>query len=254
MRSRWGRVLLVAALAIALPAALSAQQPAPSDRPAPKRAKPQTLPQSPLDPADELSPAQVTQAPGEGPKKARPAQRQARVVACSGPFAKDSNHLKLATAFGPKNVEFTEVGGPDGTKLMASVVFPNDPKWRLEVLWNNEAARSDTTLIVITGQSAWSGPKGLRLGLALAGLEKLNGKPFRLKPFGANGSLVADWDGGALDKLAGDCKVGVRLTADPQAPGEALNQVSGEKELVSSDTGVRAVKPKIAEIVLGYSQ
>ena len=56
----------------------------------------------------------------------------AHVVACSGIFAKDSDHLKLTTAFDSKNITFTDVEANDGTKVPASVLFPNDPKSRLE--------------------------------------------------------------------------------------------------------------------------
>jgi hypothetical protein len=55
------------------------------------------------------------------------------VVACSGTFAKDSSHLELAKAFDSKNVNFTDVEANDGSKVPASVLFPNDPKRRLEV-------------------------------------------------------------------------------------------------------------------------
>src|SRR5215472_17914016 len=72
-------------------------------------------------------------------------------VACSGTFAKDSSHLKLAMTFDSKNIAFTDVDA-NGTKVPASVLFPKDPKRRLEVWWANPAARSDTYLIVINGK------------------------------------------------------------------------------------------------------
>ena len=90
------------------------------------------------------------------------------------------------------------------------------------MLWQNEAARTDISVIVIAGQSTWSGPKGLRLGLTLAALEKVNGKPFRLSGFDqADGGAVIDWQGGALASLPGGCKVGVRLAADRKAAATA---------------------------------
>ena len=55
------------------------------------------------------------------------------VVACSGTFAKDSSHLELVTAFKSKNITFTDVEAAHGTKVPASILFPNDPKRRLEV-------------------------------------------------------------------------------------------------------------------------
>src|SRR5215469_5094619 len=59
------------------------------------------------------------------------------VVACSGTFAKDSSHLELATAFNSKNITFTDVESGDGSKIPASILFPNDPKRRLEVWWSD---------------------------------------------------------------------------------------------------------------------
>jgi len=144
------------------------------------------------------------------------------------------------------------VDGPENTKLMASVLFPQDAKRRLEVLWNNEASRSETHLIVINGQSTWSAPKGLHLGLALAALEKLNGKPFKLSGFDQpNAGSVTDWQGGALDKLPGGCRVGIRLAPDAKATEAARNDAQG-KEFASNDAKMRAVKPIVAEIILGY--
>jgi len=193
------------------------------------------------------APAAVPAAPA-GPRPAA----AAHAVACSGAFAKDSSHIKLMQAFQPKNVDYGEVAGAGGTKLNATILFPKDPKRHLEILWQNEPSRSDTSLIVITGQSTWTGPKGLRLGLTLAALEKLNGKAFKVSGFDQpDGSAVLDWQGGALASLPGGCKVGVRLAADRKAAADALAAAKG-KEFGSNDPAMRAVKPTVAEIILGY--
>jgi hypothetical protein len=63
---------------------------------------------------------------------------------------------------------------------------------------------------------------------------------------------VSDWNGGALAELPGGCKVGVRFMPDAKAPPAAREAVSGDKDLISSDAPLRAVKAKIAEIILGY--
>ena len=190
-------------------------------------------------------------APAAGPK---PAAQSAHTVACSGAFAKDSSHVKLAQMVGAANIEYGQVSGAGGSALNASILYGKDPKRRLEVLWQNEAARSDTSLIVITGQSQWHGPKGLKLGLALAALEKLNGKPFKLSGFDQpDGSAVLDWQGGALASLPGGCQVGIKLKPDSKATPDALKAAAG-KELLSSDATVRAVKPVIGEIIFGYAQ
>lgn len=222
--------------------------------------EPQKAPQTQAEPA---SPPQA--APARQPAQAKPAsaapkpapQRAAAptpaAVACNGIFAKDSSHLKLTKKYDSRNVVFGQVDGPDGAKLPASILFPNDPKRRLEVLWNNDEGRSGTQVIAINGKSQWGAPKGLKLGLSIAALEKLNGRTFKITGFGAdNTATVLGWENGALGSLPGGCKIGLRLIEDPQAPQQARDTVGGDKELVSSDANVRAVKPVVTEILIGY--
>jgi hypothetical protein len=281
MRHHGVLVALIAGIALALAAPLSAQQ----SRPAPKANQPEPD-------IEELTPGQIRRAqerqraeelqriqemqraqdlrrtqeqqrtqdreppaPKSAAPKAPPASAPAspaRAVACTGAFAKDSSHLKLATVFNSLNITFTEVDGPAGAKVMASVLFPNDAKRRLEVWWQNEAARSGTYLIVINGQSTWTAPKGLRLGLGLAAVEKLNGKPFKLKGFDKDGGNTTDWQGGGLGSLPGACKVGVKFAPDPKAPEAARAETMVGNEFDSSDAAMRAARPSIAEIILGY--
>jgi hypothetical protein len=217
----------------------AAAQPAPSKR--------QAAPANTS--AGDDAPAPPNPAP---PKPAAP-RPPANVVACNGVFSKDSTHLKLAMKFDSRNVAFDDVDGPDGSKIKASVLYPNDPKRRLEVVWNNDVARTDVSVISINGKSQWTAPKALKLGLPIAVLQKLNGKPFKLGGFGTDGSSsVTGWDGGALSSLPGGCKVGIRLIADSKASPDARSAVSGNKELSSNDPGVLAVKPSVAEILIGY--
>jgi hypothetical protein len=221
-----------------------------------------------LDTDDQLAPSQMKQPvpaavaqPGSAAHASVPAPMRhagpppamaGHTVACSGTFAKDSSHLKLAMAFDSKNIAFTDVDA-NGTKVPASVLFPKDPKRRLEVWWANPGSRSDTYLIVINGKSDWSAPGGLRLGLNLAQIEKLNHKAFKLKGFDKDGNAtVSDWDGGALASLAGGCKSGVTLRADAKVPAEALTALDPDKEYSSADPEMRAIKPAVSEILIGY--
>jgi hypothetical protein len=186
------------------------------------------------------------------PKRAEPAHA---IVCGPGVFAKDTSHLKLAEMVEAQNITYAEVDGPEGSKIMASVLYPKDPKRRLEVLWQNDATRSDLSVISINGQSTWTAPKGLKLGIPLATLEKLNGKPFKLAGFDwDNGGSVRDWMGGALSTLPGGCVVGMKLEPDPKVSGDIRSHVSGDKDFMSSDPLMRAAKPMIEEITLGYPQ
>jgi hypothetical protein len=224
------------------PAAPAAQSAAPKRAPAPAQAK--TSPDG-----EELLDTPAPKKPAAAAAVAAPAL----TVACSGPFAKDSSHLKLAIKYDSRNITFGEVDGPEGSKIPGSILFPNDPKRRLEVIWAKDAGRSETSVIAINGKSQWSAPKGMKLGLPLAALEKANGRPFKLSGFDADGSTgVAGWEGGALGAIPGGCKIGMRLAADPKVPKEARAAVSGDKEILSNDAGVRALKPMVVEILIGY--
>jgi len=238
-----------------------------------------TLAQAPVQdrfPADEGTPAQAKPAapavapakpaPAAKPKAAKPAEEEAapekpkhvaaapaHTVACNGAFTKDSSHMKLATAFGSQNVTWDDVDGPGGSKLKASVLFPKDPKRRLEVLWTKPDARTDLQLVAINRDSTWTAPKGLRLGMTLAAVEKLNGKPFELTGFAKDtGGSVQSWDGGALAELPGGCKVSLRFEPDPKVSPEVRNDVAIDKEFASSDTAMKKAAPKVVEILIGY--
>jgi hypothetical protein len=93
----------------------------------------------------------------------------------------------------------------------------------------------------------------LHLGLSLAQLEKLNHKAFKVKGFDKDGSAtVSDWDGGVLASLPGGCKSGVSLRADPKVPAETVADLAADKEYSSDGPEMRAVKPTVSEILIGY--
>jgi hypothetical protein len=196
-----------------------------------------------------------TMSPDAKPPAAAPkpsAMATSHIIACSGPFAKDSTSNLLGIDFDSRNLVFTEVD-VSGTKVAATILFPNDPKRHLEIWWSNPANRSGVYLIDIKDHSTWSAPGGMRLGLTLAELETLNHKPFKLKGFGKdNVATVSDWDGGTLAALPGGCKSGVSLLADPKAAADAVAAFPADKEFSSSDPAIRAVKPKVSEILIGY--
>lgn len=224
-------------------------QPQPEQQPA--QSQPAQSPPAHSQPAQQ-APRERAPRTHDAAERARPQRAPSRVIACSGIFGKDSSHIKLATYVGSDNISWGQVDGPEGSKLDATILYPRDPRRRLEVLWNSEASRSDTQLIVINGQSTWIAPKGLKLGMTLAALEKANGRPFSLKSFGGEtGGTVTSWEGGALSTLPGGCKVGMRLAPDPKAPppGEAI---AGGKDIASNLPALKAVAPKVAEIIIGY--
>jgi hypothetical protein len=184
----------------------------------------------------------------------RPARAEIpEIVECSGLFAKDSSHAKLAKAFQQKNIAAGQVENAAGRKVAASFIFDKDPKRRVEVWWSNQAGRSGTHLIVIGGESDWVAPRDVRLGLTLADIERLNGKPFTLIGFDRNRlASLSDWDGGALSAIPGGCKIGISLRADPMASPAAIGALSADGVFKSDDAAMRAANPTVSEILIAY--
>ncbi len=273
MHRRWIEAALFVGLAIGTAGALSAQQ----RQPVQPSAAPAFEHDPDLDAADQFAPSQVqgplpaaVATPSGGPhtraatrgtdavmepgaiaRPGRPGKPQ--IVTCSGVFGRDSSHGKLAMAFQSRNVTFTQVDASSGGKVLASVLFAKDPKRRLEVWWSKPANRSDTHLIVINGQSDWNAPGEIHLGLTLAELEQLNGKPFKLLGFDKDHvATLSDWNGGQLSAPAGGCKIGISLRADPKTPPAALSNLPADRAFTSADSALRAVNPTVSEILVGY--
>jgi len=179
----------------------------------------------------------------------------ARVLKCEGPFGRDAGQADVIKAFGASNVVEQEIEGVEGETMKASVLYPGDPKARLEITWSDEAARRGPT-IRAKDQSAWTIASGIRIGTALADVEKINGKPFKLSGFDWDlGGRVLDWQGGALGKpQPGGCTVGIDFVHPEDAPEANLSRVTGDNEFLSDSADMRAVAPYVAAVTISYPQ
>lgn len=177
-------------------------------------------------------------------------------LACTGPLGPKSSHAEVAAAYGKDNVVFAKIDGAEGETIDATVVFPQDPAKRLELYWVDQAARRGLQTVGLSPGSTWIAPNGVRLAMTLADVEKLNGRPFELSGFDWDyGGMVTDWKGGALSgPVPGGCVVSVGFTVPEGAPEAAATAVSGDTAFLSTDRNMRAVKPVVATITIGYPQ
>ncbi len=108
---------------------------------------------------------------------------RADLIECTGPFAKDSSHARLVEAFGAANVVFEDIGGPEGESRLGTDVFAGDPQRRFTIVWKDEGARRNPDTVEFRIGSGWRTRDGVRIGLELAEVERLNGKPFSMWGF-----------------------------------------------------------------------
>lgn len=179
-------------------------------------------------------------------------------LSCGGPFAKDATAAGLAQAFGKANVRDGDIYVGEGASEAGTLVFPDDPARRLEILWHDAAARARPALIRASAGSQWRVPVAsgeLRLGMSILDVETLNGRAFSLYGFEWDyGGYASGWKGGALGTARGGCVVGVRFGPDPKADDKALSKVSGDRQLSSAAPVVRAVRPFVEQITLSWPE
>lgn len=186
-----------------------------------------------------------------GPKPA-PAITPALSIGCMTPFMSTATRAELAAAFGAENVVQQTVDAPEGEKLAVTVLYPNDPKKRAEVVFADDAAGTGLSGVMVGGDASdWSGPSGLKLGDPVDAVERANGGVFMISGFGWDyGGYASDWKGGQLQEAAPGCRGVVRFAPGPD--GDAT-KATGEKAHQSDSAAMRAAMPKIVRFGITWS-
>ena len=139
-----------------------------------------------------------------------------------------TTRLQLDARFGKANVREESFPGAEGIgSYPALVVFPDDPRKRLELVLDADNPDAPIReLRVPSDDSLWHDASGLRTGMTLAELVELNGAPVSF--YGLQwdyGGTVQDWHGGKLANAVGNPLFRrVILTARTGADGNALPQ------------------------------
>ena len=178
---------------------------------------------------------------------------QVPTLACAGPFARDTSHTKLAAEFGARNVTFKDVTTPGNILMKATVIFDDDPTRRVTVFWSNPKARAQPSAILVEAPSVWSGPGGIRNGLPLKEMEKLNGGGFSMVGFGGvNGGVVSDLKG-VFAAVPGDCTLKIRFEPGIANPLPAIfASITGDRTVSSTNLLLRRARPQVIAWSVNY--
>jgi hypothetical protein len=179
---------------------------------------------------------------------------RAPVLACGGSFARTASHAKLATEFGEKNVVYREIEGPAGRRIKATILFENDPVRQIIVTWRDQAARNGISSITASAPSTWIGPGGIRNGLPLKQVEKLNGGTFSINGFDWDGGGFASGFKGQFAAPPGGCVLSVRFEPGIANPlPKKFTAIVGDRRIPSSDRLMRRAKPMVSEWSVSYN-
>ncbi len=179
-------------------------------------------------------------------------------ITCSGAWSANTTEQTLIAAYGRKNIERGNVYVAEGNEEPGSILFANDEKRRIEIVWKDKKQRKRPEWIRIPMGSRWTTFAGIHNGMSLAEIEKVNGRAFTLYGFDWDyGGNVTDWRGGKIAKLGAPCRLQIRfdrtipekMTAVQQRSADAT---AGETELASSSADLRRFPTYVNEIVIQY--
>ena len=184
-----------------------------------------------------------------------------RVFGCGGPFTADLTEQRLIEIYGAANVRAGDVYVGEGNYESGTIVFPDSPKGRIEVLWQDSAKRMLPAAIGVRRDATdWRTVTGITIGTDLKTIERANGRPFRLLGFDWDyQGTVMSWSAGRLSKQdGGACRVRMRLrpTGDEwSAISRAIaRQVSGMAEFSSGHPAMQQINPRVYELWLAFAE
>ncbi len=153
-----------------------------------------------------------------------------------GPITATTTRAQLDTLFGRENVHERNLEGAGGPEA-ATVVYPSDSSAALAITWDRERPAAIRICVgTQSGPCRWRTASGIRIGLPIVELNKLNGKSFQVGGFNLEDGKVISWRQGALEEdpaACGHLVVGVA----PQAMVDGRDMSKGESALWKSLQG-----------------
>jgi len=166
-----------------------------------------------------------------------------------------TSERELVARFGAAAVRADSIHLGEGEYVRGTALFPDDSTRRLEITWQDVAIRDRPEVVRAVG-GAWVAHPGVRRGMPLDDVERLNGRPFTMTGFGWDyGGTVVSWNGGRLDSLPpGVTRLLVRFDKprDADMTDAESRHVSGDREIPSSDPVMRRIRPRVRGIEVRF--
>jgi len=144
----------------------------------------------------------------------------------------------IECAYGKKNLKLQKLPGAEGEEIEGAKLFAETDR-ELEIVWDPEKEKTKVVFDIRVIGKAWKFDNGLKSGMTVEEVEKINGKPFQIAGFSWDYGGYANFKGGKLD-----AKVSIRFSPSSD---EVPDYLQGDKQLSSSDKKLRAVKPLVDE-------
>jgi len=171
-------------------------------------------------------------------------------IACEGPFAADSSESRLQEVFGADNVVTGDAPGPEGTTILATTVYPDDPERMMVFGWWDEESLSALSYVDLApGDTAF----GIGRGMRVDEVEARNGEAFTMTGFWWDYGGYAGFQSGQLADLPGGCYLSLRLDTGVDVPdGLDVDAISGDQQISSDEPLLEQLAVEVTQVTLGY--
>ena len=167
-------------------------------------------------------------------------------------FTTDTTLAQIEQKYGKENVITGDVDGPEGDSFTATTVFPKDDVRKFEIYWFDEEKREGLSGFTLPQDGV--GPSGIKIGMAIKDVQKINGKPFTVGGFYWDYGGAASFAGGKLEnKDDAACFMGVTFAPSVETTDQKIGDaISGEKDLKSNMKEFDVVKPVIQAVNFSF--
>lgn len=172
-------------------------------------------------------------------------------VKCEGVFGVDSTLELIEQTFGKENVVTGETDGPEGSTIIATTIFPDDPEKRMIVGWWDEENRTGLSYVELPPKDSIA---GLHAGLTVKEVEALNGEAFTMTGFWWDYGGYAGFQSGKLSEIPGGCYVSAYFQpSEIFAPdGLDTSSISGDIEVQSGNPLLEKLDVRVESVTIGY--
>ena len=179
-----------------------------------------------------------------------------------GPITEATTRTELDTLFGKENIRDGTFEGGDVPEV-ATVVWGGDSSTALAITWDRERPAAIHMCVgTEAGPCRWHTASGIRLGMPVRELEKVNGKAFQIAGIGLGQGRVVSWRKGSLEEDTAGCgHLVVRITPQAEAEGQPLSKdesssmkgLQNEKPVSSSWLVTMGLNPIVSGLTIEFS-
>lgn len=163
-----------------------------------------------------------------------------------GAVTRRTSEKALIDLYGRNNVKREAWYLGEGQYRAASAVLKGT-KSEFWILWKNDKYTNAERVIVLG--SAWRTSEGLRVGLPLDAVVKINGRNFLFYGFEWDyGGAVESWKRGRLSRFGDDMTVFLTRDFDIEADDATEQAVLGDRSVLSNTSGLEQLKIKVHKI------